>query len=608
MPTPTRLFDYIYVQQDRHPQPKAMARRNNSGEWLYFSTQEVIKQAEHAAQGLLDIGLKQGEKVAIVSYKNRPEWCIMDLAIQMAGGISVPLYPTISPKEYEFILNDSNTRLAFCGEGDLFEKLQKAKDRTPSLEAVYTFDLEPGKPHWENMFSDQHQDELEKIKASIGADDLLTLIYTSGTTGNPKGVMLSHANIRHVVEATAHILPDIEGAHVLSFLPLCHIFERSVCYSLIKKNLSIHFTGTDNLAGEEGDLQSVKPHYFSTVPRLLEKVYEGIYNRGLSLGGASKAIFFWALDLAETYDLHKKPGLVDGIKWKIADVLIFSKWREALGNNIKLIITGAAPCPEKVARIFSAAGIPIREGYGLTETSPTLAVNLLEPEKALLGTVGIPIEGVEIQIDDSEGSYKEGEGEIIVHGPNVMQGYYNNEAANAAVFKEMEGKRWFRTGDIGTFVKGPGDKNFLKITDRKKELLKTSGGKYVAPAPIENRMRESFFIEQIMVVGDGHKFVSALIVPAEEALKKWQGEKEIPWEGIEKAVKDPAVQAHYQTIIDHYNPEFNQIEQIKKFTLLPYEWLPTREDGTKAELTPTMKLKRRVILEKYQDPIDQMYN
>ncbi|MCI4667754.1 MAG: long-chain fatty acid--CoA ligase [Bacteroidia bacterium] len=608
MSTATRLFDYIYNQRDTYPMEKSMARRDSSGEWLYFSTGEIIDLAEKAAQGLLALGLQKGEKVAIVSYKNRPEWFIMDVAVQMAGGVSVPLYPTISPNEYVFILNNAEARFAFCGQGDLFEKLKEAQKSVESLTHIFAFDKDTDAPHWEDMFSSDHKDKMEEIKAAAQADDLVTIIYTSGTTGNPKGVMLTHTNIGHVIQATKFMLPEIAGVNVLSFLPLCHIFERTVVYSLVFKKLSIHFTGTDNLPGETGDLQTVKPHFFTTVPRLLEKVYEGIYNRGLSLSGTTKKLFFWALGLTESYDLHKKPGFFDGIQWNIADKLIFSKWRAALGGNVKLIITGAAPCPEKIARVFTAAGIPIREGYGLTETSPTLTVNHLEPSGAQFGTVGMAIDGVELLIDNTDGTYEDDEGEILAYGPNVMQGYYNNPEANAKVFKEIEGKRWFKTGDIGKMVLGPNGGHFLKITDRKKELLKTSGGKYVAPAPIENRFRESFFVEQIMIIGDKRKFVSALIVPALEPLKKWYDEHDMEWTNLKDATKNTEVLAHYQNIVDEMNPEFSHIEQIKKFSLVPQEWLPTHEDGSKAELTPTMKLKRRVILEKFHDIIEEIYN
>ncbi|MEM9848362.1 MAG: AMP-binding protein, partial [Bacteroidota bacterium] len=355
-----------------------------------------------------------------------------------------------------------------------------------------------------------------------------------------------------------------------------------------------------------GDLRTIAPTFFTTVPRLLEKVYEAIYNKGLELTGIKRSLFFWALSLTDDYEYDKEYGGFAALKRSIADKLIFSKWREALGGNVKGIITGAAPCPAKILRVFSAAGIPVREGYGLTETSPTLTLNEYGKGMAMIGTTGPIIDGVTLLIDRSEGDYREGEGEILAIGPNVMQGYYNKPQKTAEVFKEMDGKRWFRTGDVGKFVESGGRK-FLKITDRKKELLKTSGGKYVAPAPIEGKMREDFLIEQMMVVGDKRKFVSALIVPSEEALKDWCENNNVTWTGRSDAIKNDKVIARYQETINQCNPQFSHIEQVKKFRLLDAEWEPTKTDGSTAELTPTMKLKRRVILEKFADEIEEMY-
>ena len=602
-----RLFDFVYEQQKNHPLEKCMGRRDEKGGWKYYSTKQVIEKAEQLASGLIDLGYQKGDKISIASYKNRPEWIIADLACQMLGIISIPLYPTISPKEYEYILNQAEVKAAFCGTGDLYDKLATAQKNAPTLERIFTFDEQAGRPHWESVFNENNLAKVAEIKETIKSDDLATFIYTSGTTGNPKGVMLTHKNIVHVVVETGTLLPGRDGDNVLSFLPLCHVFERAVAYGLINKRMSIHFTGTDNLSGPSGDLMEVKPVFFSTVPRLLEKVYEVIYNKGLLLEGNKKKLFFWALGLTDNYDPYKKVGFTDKMKWSMADKLIFSKWREALGGKVELIVTGAAPCPVKIMRVFSAAGIPIREGYGLTETSPTLTVNSLTNNDFLFGTVGPVIKGVELLIDGSEGDYREGEGEILAYGPNVMQGYYKNPEANAAVFKEMNGKRWFRTGDIGKFVPGPGGRDFLKITDRKKELLKTSGGKYVAPAPIENRMKEDFLIEQMMVVGDKKKFVSALIVPAEEALKNWCEECGEEWKGLEETTKNPKVVEAYQKVIDKFNPEFSHIEQVKKFKLIPCQWLPIHEDGADAELTPTLKLKRRVIREKFGKDINEIY-
>ncbi|WP_299324095.1 long-chain fatty acid--CoA ligase [uncultured Maribacter sp.] len=603
----TRLFDLLYYQLENHPLENSINGRDTSGKWKSYSSQEVKETAESMASGLLNLGLKPGDKVAFVTYKNRPEWMILDFAMQMAGLISIPLYPTISVGEYEYILNEAEVKVAFCGGGDLYKKLNATRKNVTTLKHIYTLDKQTDIPFWEDLFNDSHKAEVEKIKSGITTEDLATIIYTSGTTGNPKGVMLSHKNIMHIALKTSPHLQAKPGNNVLSFLPLCHIYERSVSFVYYYKSAKIFFAGTDNLSGPDGDLAAVKPATFTTVPRLLEKIYEAIYNKGLALDGIKKKLFFWSLSLTDDYEINQKLSFGKKLKWKIADKLIFSKWRDALGGNINAVVTGAAPCPVKVMRVFCAAGIPIREGYGLTETSPTLSVNTMEPDGALLGSAGPLINGVEILIDQEGGDYREGEGEILAYGPNVMMGYYKKPEVNAQVFCEIDGKRWFRTGDIGTLVKGPTGREFLKITDRKKELLKTSGGKYVAPAPIENRIKEEFLVEQMMVIGDKQKFVSALIVPAEEALKSYCNKKEIPWTSLDEIIKHPKVLKRYQKIIDTYNPEFSHVEQIKKFKLIAREWLPVHADGADAELTPTLKLKRRVIREKFSAEIMDIY-
>jgi long-chain acyl-CoA synthetase len=603
----TRLFDLLDYQLKNNPLEASISGRNKEGDWDSYSTQKLKDTAEKAAAGLLKLGLLPGDKVAIVTYKNRPEWIVMDYAVQMAGMISVPLYPTISVSEYEYILNEAEVKAAFCGGLDLYDKLSKTQKEVASLKHIYTFDGLNGNPFWETIFDPKGLSNLESIKSNIKGEDLVTIIYTSGTTGKPKGVMLSHANIMHIVISTAKLLIAKPSEKVISFLPLCHIYERSASFCYCFKGVSVFFCGTDNLSGPDGDLAAVRPVSFTTVPRLLEKIYEAIYNKGLALGGAKRKLFFWALDLTDAYELDQQVSFVENLKWKLANKLIFSKWRSALGGNVKQIITGAAPCPVKILRVFCAAGIPIREAYGLTETSPTLTVNSLEPKGTMIGTVGYAIDGVELYIDKSSGAYQEDEGEILAHGPNVMIGYYQKPEINDQVFQTIDGKKWFCTGDIGKLIKGPDGREFLKITDRKKELLKTSGGKYVAPAPMENRIKEDFLVEQMMVIGDNQKFVSALILPSEEALKNWCLHKKMEWTTLEEMIRNEKVIRKYQKIIDHYNPEFGHIEQIKKFKLIATPWLPIHEDGSLAELTPTLKLKRRVIREKYSKEIAAIY-
>jgi len=602
----TRLFDYIYYQKENYPQQKALGYKSGD-EWIYFSTDEIIEMAMQVSCGLLEMGVQPGDKIALVAYKNRPEWIIMDIGIQQVGAINVPVYSTISSREYEYIFNDASVKHCFVGTGDLYDKVEAAKGKVTDLDRIYTFDKQEGRPYWKDIFSDKGKEKVQERMDQIKPEELATIIYTSGTTGNPKGVMLSHNNIVSNVEGVIQLLPVVAGERVLSFLPICHVFERSASYAYVYSGVNVIFTGTDNLGGENGDLAAIKPHFFTTVPRLLEKVYEKIYNKGLTLTGLKKKLFFWALNMTDDYEYDKSYSGLSGIKRNIADKLIFSKWRAALGGNVKGILTGAAPCPVKMAKVFSAAGVPIREGYGLTETSPGLTINTYKPDGAMLGTVGPMLPNVEIFIDRSDGNYRDEEGEILAKGPNIMMGYHNKPEATAKVFKEINGVRWFCTGDIGKLIKHKSGRPFLKITDRKKELLKTSGGKYVAPAPIENKLKEDFLIEQVMVVGDQKKFVSALIVPAPEALRDWCEECGKGWTDLSKAVKDPTVISHYQGIIDKYNPEFSHIEQIKKFVLLDATWDAVKTDGTDAELTPTMKLKRRVIREKYQGDIDGIY-
>lgn len=603
---PTRLFDFIHYQKENSPQEKAFGYRHD-GTWKYFSTQEIIDLGNKLSRGLLQLGVQPGDKIASIIYQNRPEWVILDLAISQIGAINVPVYPTISSGEYEYIFNDAGVKFAFVGKGDLYDKVSKTRASIPSLKEIYTFDKQEGRRYWEELLTEGDTAEIEQRKAAIHEHDLATLIYTSGTTGKPKGVMLSHHNIASNAMVVGERLPIRAGERALSFLPLCHIFERTALYCYTYHGVSVTFTGTDNLGGDEGDLKAVKPHFFTTVPRLLEKVYEKIYNKGLELTGVKRSLFFWALRMTDDFEYDKTYSGLDGIKYAIADKLIFSKWREALGGNVKGILTGAAPCPLKMKKVFSAAGIPIREGYGLTETSPGIVVGEFTKTGAILEAVGPLLRDVEVLIDSSDGNYQKDEGEILVHGPNVMQGYYNQPDKTAEVFKEIDGKRWFMTGDIGKFVKKNG-REFLQITDRKKELLKTSGGKYVAPAPIENKFKEDFLIEQMMVVGDDKKFVSALIVPAQETLKEWCKQNGVQWTSFNEVVKNPKVVQAYQEIVDKYNPEFNHIEQIKKFALIPHAWEPTKQDNTDAELTPTMKLKRRVIQHKYEREIADIYS
>ncbi len=601
---PTRLFDFVDHQRQHYPSNRALSDLFE-GKTRTYSTEQIQRISNQIARGLLKQGLQPGDKVAMVTYRNRIEFTLLDLGIQKAGLVSVPLYPTISPREYEYILNDAQVKIVFYGAQDLEEKLGKAQPHVPSIEKMFALDENSQRPYWEQIWIDE---DGGSIGTEIRESTLATIIYTSGTTGQPKGVMLTHHNIVQNVIQVKSIIPLEPGDRVMSFLPLCHIFERSASFAYLYMGLEVTYTALDNLGGEKGDLKQVMPHFMTCVPRLLEKIYEKIYQKGSGLSGVKKRLFFWALHLTEDYSYDKTYSGFELLKRKVADRLIFSKWRAALGGCVKGIITGSAPCPERLAQVFSAAGIPIREGYGLTESSPGITINRFERGYAKLGTVGPTLDNVEVRIDDGDGHYNKGEGEVLASGPNIMQGYYNKPEETALVLQKIDGKIWLRTGDIGTMITADNGVQFLKITDRKKELLKTSGGKYVAPAPIENKLKEHILIEHAMVVGDGRRFVSAIIVPAEEPLKTYCQENQIPWKTFSSMLTKSEIYDRFNHIVEKANHQFARYEQIKKFCLISDTWVPIKENGAEGELTPTLKLKRRILLAKYAREIDDLYD
>jgi long-chain acyl-CoA synthetase len=603
-----RLFDIPYYQQKNYPLKNSLTGLHVNGKTYNWSTDEVVRLVNKVSLGLLQMGVKPGDKIALISYNNRPEWNIMDLGMMQIGAVNVPVYPTISPSEYVYIFNDASVKYCVVGHGDLLDKVKTAQKDIPSLQAIFTFDEVDAQNqvdannnevhHWERIWSDSDDfSAVESMKDLINPDDMATIIYTSGTTGNPKGVVLSHRNIVTNVRDVLPFIPLKPSEIALSFLPLCHVFERTVTYAYMAKGVNIVYAR--DLETLSDTLQEVKPHFFTTVPRLLEKVYEKMINNIKKESKTKQKIFFWALSLTEKYDFDWKPSGLLAIQWAIADKLIFSKIRAKLGGRMKGIVTGAAACPRRMAQFFSAVGIPIREGYGLTETSPAISINIFEPYQAMLGTVGPVLPSVQVKIQEDT-TYGPGEGEILVKGPTVMQGYFNKPDQTAEVMTE---DGWFMTGDIGKIVENRKGVKFIKITDRKKELLKTSGGKYVAPTPIESKFKEDFLIEQVMVVGDNKKFVSLIIQPSFDSLKGWCEENAIEYAAdIKVVLQNPKLIAHYQKVIDEFNPLFGKVEQIKKFCLVPDVWgVPT------GELTPTMKLKRRVILKKYENEIEEMY-
>jgi long-chain acyl-CoA synthetase len=592
MTEPKRLFDCLALNLKTDPLPDMLAGKEG-GVYKPYSTGEVAKTVEKLSTGLLRLGITNTdrtvegiEKIGIMS-KNRPEWIMLDLAVQHIGAALTPVYPTISSGELQFILNDAQVRFIFVNDKELYHKVEEIRGQVPSLKAVFTFESVPGARNWTELLVEptpEEKTELERIQDSITENDLLTVIYTSGTTGTPKGVMLSHRNIVSNVLACMPCLPQGK-IRALSFLPLNHIYERMLTYVYLFNNSSIYYAESMDTIGE--NLKEVRPQMFVTVPRLLEKVYDRIMQKGNELTGIKRKLFFWAHDLAARYEINKPMGAWYDLQLSLANKLIFSKWREALGNNITCIASGGAAAQVRLIRIFTAAKVPILEGYGLTETSPVISVNRLDIKDRHFGTVGPLIPGVEVKIAE--------DGEILAKGPNVMMGYYKRPDLTAEAITDG----WFHTGDIGEFV----DNKYLKITDRKKEMFKTSGGKYVAPLAIEGKMKESPYIEQMMVVGPERKFVGALIVPAFPRLEEWARQNGVAATSHEQLIRDPKVLAFYRGVVDGYNPEFGHVEQVKKFELLPAEW--TVETG---EMTPKLSLRRKVVTEKFATLIEKIYS
>lgn len=592
MTEPKRLFDCIKYNLDRGPINDMLAGKED-GVWKTYSTEMVSTLVNQLSGGLYKLGLRPGDmsvdgrdKIAVIA-KNRPEWVMLDLAVQKLGAILIPIYPTINVNELSFILNDASVKTIFVNDKELYDKVASIKSKTPTIQHIYSFDKVPDADHWKELLllaDDQSIQAIEEIASNIKNEDLATILYTSGTTGTPKGVMLSHNNILSNVLASFNCLPPFENMRALSFLPLNHIFERMITYFHLYKGTAIYYA--ESMETIADNLREVKPHLFSTVPRLLEKVYDKIMTKGKELTGIKRNLFFWAHDLASKYEINTNKGWWYNTQLAIANKLIFSKWREALGNNVIAIVSGGAACQVRLIKIFTAAKIPILEGYGLTETSPVISVNRHDIKDRFFGTVGPTIDNVSVKIAE--------DGEILCKGPNVMMGYYKRPDLTAEAI--VDG--WYHTGDIGTIV----ENRFLKITDRKKEMFKTSGGKYVAPLPIENKFKESVFIEQIMVIGAGQKFVSALIVPSFANLSDWAKRKEISFNSIEELIAHEKVQDLYNKVVNKYNENFNHVEQIKKFTLCRNEW--SIDSG---ELTPKLSLKRKVVMEKYHDIIENMY-
>ncbi|MFO7842720.1 MAG: long-chain fatty acid--CoA ligase [Bacteroidales bacterium] len=586
----TRTFELLdrYKALYSHKTDALAGKRN--GEWIKYSTKEYLQYAHWISYGLLALGFKKGDKIATIS-NNRPEWNFMDLGMARIGIIHVPIYPTIGSEEYDYILNHAQVKAVLFSTQLIWNKIKTIVEEQKSIKKIFSFNEVEGIPSWKEIVNEgkknetKFQDQVNEIKAGIDTHDMVTLIYTSGTTGNPKGVMLSHNNLvtNFISTSKAHGLGDEH--RTLSFLPLCHVYERMMNYHFQYKGISIYYA--ENLGTITTDIKEVKPHIFNTVPRLLEKVYDGIIGKGKNLPYLQKQVFFWAVNLGLKFKINKKNRPFYNPQLKVARNLVFNKWKEALGGEDMLIVSGGAALQERLAKIFWAAGMPVLEGYGLTETSPVIAVNHYTPLKCKFGTVGPVLENVEVKIAD--------DGEILCKGPNIMLGYYKEpELTHEAI----DDDGYFHTGDIGMLD----DEGYLKITDRKKEMFKTSGGKYIAPQVIENKLKESFFIEQLMVIGENEKFASALISPNFKFLHDWCSIHKVQYRDNKELVQLPEVTARYQKEINKYNQKLGETEKIKRFRLVCEEWSPQT-----GELSPTQKLKRNVISDKYKDIIAEIY-
>ncbi len=582
----TRLFDLLERFKTVQKEQGEIFGYKENGDWKTYSPSKYIKMANRLSSAFINLGVKPGDKVATI-IRNSPEWNFTDMALLQIGAIQIPIYPTTSLEHYKHIFREADIKIVIISDKEVYEKIKPALDEL--VEHIFTIERIKGVEHWDDLLekaNPSQEKEIEHRKAGITPDDTATIIYTSGTTGLPKGVMLSHRNFISNFMAVTEIIDQNPVKKVLSFLPLCHVYERMLSYMYQYKGMTVYYAESIEALGD--NLREVKPEMFCAVPRVLEKTYDKIINKGRNLPLIQKIIFFWALKIGEQFDHHQNAGFWYPLKLKIANLLVFKKWRDGLGGNIKLIVTGGATLQPKLARTFWAAGIDIMEGYGLTETSPVIAVNNYIDNKIKIGTVGPVLKGVQIKFSD--------DGEILCKGPNVMKGYYRQPEKTQAVF-DKEG--WFKTGDVGHLE----DELFLKITDRKKEIFKTSGGKYIAPQVIENKLKGSPFIESAIVTGDNRKFAAALIVPDFYHLQSWCHVKDIPYTTDEDMIKNQRIINRIAQDIDNINQNFGKTEQIKKFKLLANQW--GIETG---ELSPTLKLKRRMIEEKYSSEIEEMYS
>lgn len=588
-----RLFDILHYQQSKYPGKKVLAGKQNH-QWKYYSTADCIREMESVSAGLLDLGLKKGDKVAIISHNGSPTWNLLDMGLLQIGVVVVPIHATISKEHLEYILREAKIKYVFASNKEMYAKIQDVINSSLVVKKVFTFEKHQDIPSYKDLLivpNENHQATFQTYRAAIHEDDLATIIYTSGTTGMPKGVMLSHKNIVSNIKAIISLIPINYSKRTISFLPLSHIFERMTTYTYMAVGASLHYAESMETVLE--NIKEVRPHYFSSVPRLLEKMYDRILEEGNKRNFISRKILSWAINLGEQFQENQRNSLFYKIQLFFARILVFGQWKRALGGRVDGIVVGAAALQEKLARLFSATGIKVREGYGLTESSPVVSFNRFNPGLYSFGTVGVPIPGLEVKIRQFENSE---EGEIMVKGPGVMMGYFEKPEATAEVLTK---DGWLHTGDVGKFV----HKRFLQITDRKKDIFKTSSGKYVAPQRLENLLKSSDLIEQCLIIGFQKPFVSALIVPSFPALEKWCKKNDIHWTAPKYMIHNPLVEAHFSKLIDNFNQNLARHEKIRKHLLLEEEW--TLENG---EITPTLKIVRHAILDKFSKDILKLYS
>lgn len=587
----TRIFDLLDNYLVKYEDKEDVLAAKENGKWITYSSRNYVHYANMLSYGLMAMGFKGGDKIATVS-NNRPEWNFLDMAMNQAGIIHVPVYPTISDADFSYLLNHSKPKILIVSDKSLYDKLKPLADKVDSIKEVYTFNDIEGAKSWKEIYElgknseEEFKEKLNAVKKSIQPEDLATIIYTSGTTGNPKGVMLSHKNIMTNLKGIEQVFNFNENHRTLSFLPISHIFERTVNYHFQDKGLSIYYA--ESLATIGNNLKEVKPHVFVAVPRVIERVYDRIIGKGKDLKGIKKQLFFWAVKLGLRYDFNLKNSWFYKLKLKIADKLIFTKWREAVGGLVELIVVGGAATQPRLIRVFSAAGMPLVEGYGMTETAPVIAVNNYDLGEIMVGTVGPILPGVEAKISD--------DGEIMTKSPSVMMGYYQDEQQTKETIEE---DGWLHTGDIGILI----DNKYLKITDRKKEIFKLSSGKYIAPQAIENIFKESFFIEQIYVFGENQKFASAIIAPNFQFIHEWCSRHGVKYRDNEDLIAQPQVVQRFQKEVSQLNKKLGQTEHIKRFKLVHDEWTSQTR-----ELSPTLKLRRKYLSEKYKDLVEEIFS